>query len=581
MENDNRNTRIKEMTDAINKMYQEGTSTQYDHDDGPLSSLDINPSLNRPRSERVATGMRSASASSRRVTSVNEADINVPTRTRSAESPVRTRTSASGSSASRTRTGAGAGTSSQTDSPVRRSSQGTARSSSQTRPSSRTSSARTSATRAAGTRTTATSRTSSAASDSSQGSSEAAVSSTRRYSDVLEANQRRKNTASGAKKSSAPAKSKKSSDSKKKGISGFGKFLIIYSALLLIAIIVTTLILNSFLKTYEKNQPANVAAEVVKQFDSSDKLRSFLDSNADIVNQSTAILNYQDAFISAVEGKKIAYIEDPSRSTSEITCYRLTADSMPIASITLTKGEKGSFGLSSWVLSSIDTSNAFTDVKTYSILVPEGSSVIVNGTELGASMISGTGVPEVLQTSSRFISDPPTYSTYNVKVVGDVIDVSGTDPSGANLVFSRTENSFVAGGQASEEFIESVRDRVESGLREYALWFIYNAFNLDEYIVDGCELSAYLFGGEFDGESYDPINPWLYNFEEIEDFEFSTKEAKNYTKYSDDCFTVDISYKLDITFTDPSYSDNNQKLDATWVWVKQGDEWYLSASKAW
>jgi len=252
---------------------------------------------------------------------------------------------------------------------------------------------------------------------------------------------------------------------------------------------------------------------------------------------------------------------------------------MPVATIDLKKGEKGAFGLSPWVLSSIDTSKAFTDVKTYSILVPEGSKVVVNGTELGESMISGTGVPEVLQTSSQFIASPPTYSTYNVKVVGDAIDVSGTDATGANLVFSQTENSFVAGGQASAEFIDDVKDRVEAGLRSYALWFIYNSFDLEDYIVDGCELSAFLFGGEFDGEQYDPINPWLYNFEYIDDFEFSKFEAKNYTKYSDDCFTVDISYKLDITFTDPSYSDENQKLDATWVWVKQGDRWYISSSK--
>lgn len=398
----------------------------------------------------------------------------------------------------------------------------------------------------------------------------------RAYSDVLEEKKRSQRSSSG---SSAKGSASRPSNDKKKGFSGFKKFLIIYSALLVVVIIVVAIVLNSFLKNYEKNQPTNVASYVVEQFETPKKLKSFLDDNASITNQNTAILNYEEAFINAVNGKKISYIEDPSNTTSEVTTYRITADSIPVASISLGKGDKGAFGLSSWVLTSIDTTSAFNDVKTYSILVPEGSKVIVNDTELSESMISGTGIPEVLETSREFISDPPTYSTYNVKVVSDSINVSGTDAQGAALVFTQTENSFVAGGQASEEFVDSVKDRVEDGLREYALYFIYEAFDLESYIVDGCELYAFIFGGEFGGESYDPINPWLYNFEYIDDYSFSTFEAKDYVKYSDDCFTVDINYKLDITFTDESYSDENQKLDATWVWVRQGDQWYISASK--
>jgi len=548
MENDTRNSRIKEMNDEIRRMYQEGTSTDYDTEDSPLSSPESDHSINKPRSERVATGMRTASRS--RVTSVDVTDIPVSSsrpRTSTAQSPRQSSRQGSASgTAARPRTSGSSSTRQHTS-------------------------------------TGASTRPRPAASRSAASGSDVAAASTKSYAEVLEAKQRssgntgtKKRPATQAKNSS---KKKKNSKNKKKGIGGFGKFLIIYSIILLIAVIVTSLILNSFLKKFEENQPANVAADVVKQFETPEKLRSFLDENSSITNQSTAILNFEDAFINSVQGKKIAFIEDPSRSTSELTSYRLTADNMPVATIDLKKGEKGAFGLSPWVLSSIDTSKAFTDVKTYSILVPEGSKVVVNGTELGESMISGTGVPEVLQTSSQFIASPPTYSTYNVKVVGDAIDVSGTDATGANLVFSQTENSFVAGGQASAEFIDDVKDRVEAGLRSYALWFIYNSFDLEDYIVDGCELSAFLFGGEFDGEQYDPINPWLYNFEYIDDFEFSKFEAKNYTKYSDDCFTVDISYKLDITFTDPSYSDENQKLDATWVWVKQGDRWYISSSK--
>ena len=56
-------------------------------------------------------------------------------------------------------------------------------------------------------------------------------------------------------------------------------------------------------------------------------------------------------------------------------------------------------------------------------------------------------------------------------------------------------------------------------------------------------------------------------FEDILSYDFVERSATNYIKYSDDCFTVDIKYALNMVFTDPTYSDDNQKMDATWVFV--------------
>ena len=615
MENETRNSRIKEMTDAVNEdssldrlfadvdldadtsSYGSAAGTASDGSAGQLSDSMVN----QPRSSRVAQSMRSGSSRVKAV-DMSSFDSSSSGTSRSSASAGSARSTAVRSSAASrtgsasrmtgtTRTGAASRTTGTSRTGTSARTSGTGRSSvsssGASRSMSRSSSSAGSSSSSRGTSSvrTGTARTSTSGGRTVAGTSLRSTQSrqlpanreqsmpaerSRKYTDVLEAQRSKKTTSSNG---------KKNSKKKKGGMSGFAKFLIVYAAILVVAIIVVSIVLTSFLTNYEKNQPTNVAAAVVSDFSDSDSLRSFLETNSDKVNQSTPILNYEEAFVSALADKKISFVEDGANTTSEVTVYKITADNIPVASITLVKGDKGAFGLSSWVLSSVDTSAAFSDVKTYSILVPEGSTVNVNGVQLADSMIVGTGIPEVLETSAQFIAAPPTYTTYNVKVVGDAIEVSGTDSTGAALVLTQTENSFVAGGAATQEFIDSVSDRVEAGLESYALYFIYQSFDLSDYIIEGCEMYATIFGGTFNGETYDKIDPWLYNFEAIEDYEFSEFEVKNYVKYSDDCFTCDVKYKLDMTFTDPSYSDDNQKLDATWVWVKSGDQWYLSSSK--
>ena len=96
--------------------------------------------------------------------------------------------------------------------------------------------------------------------------------------------------------------------------------------------------------------------------------------------------------------------------------------------------------------------------------------------------------------------------------------------------------------------------------------------NLDLYILKDSEVYKFIFGGD----DYDPINPWLYNWEQIVDYNFSEFEVSNIVKYTDDCFACDVKYHLDITFSDPGMSDNNQGTDATWVWVADGDSWSIA-----
>ena len=387
------------------------------------------------------------------------------------------------------------------------------------------------------------------------------ASSSRKYTDIRE--ERR------AKQAAESRKQAKSSGKKKMG--KWGKFLIILSAALLVILVVGCIIFNSFLKKYEEGQHSNVAASVVKEFSTSSSLNSYLKKNADKINCLEDFDNLVEDYTASLDGKKISYVYDAA-STADSPKYNITADGTVVAKVTMEKDGKGAFGLTKWKVGKLDVTSFIPGAKSYNILVPEGSTVTVNGTVLDESYITGEGIPEVLKGSVDFIQNPPSFTTYTVSGFTRTPDVTAVDASGSSVNLSESENTFMAGQAADQDFIDEVKPICERGLESWATYFIYMSHNLDLYILEDSEVYKFIFGGD----DYDPINPWLYNWEQIVDYDFSEFEVSNFVKYADDCFTCDVKYHLDITFSEAGMSDDNQELDATWVWVADGDSWSIS-----
>ena len=154
-----------------------------------------------------------------------------------------------------------------------------------------------------------------------------------------------------------------------------------------------------------------------------------------------------------------------------------------------------------------------------------------------------------------------------------VTAVTETTATETTAVETETEETTV---EASEEFINSVSERVYGAIREYALFFVYQSFDLDSYLAGECSLRDYILGGD----TYNRIYAEYYNFEFIESYEFEELEASNYIIISDSCFTAEINYKLNITFTDPEQlNDDYQHLHAIWTFVKENDTWMLVSSE--
>ncbi len=514
------------------------------------------------RTDRVAQGMRSGSS---RVQSVDMSSIETrPARTRTGSSqnqrPVRSSSASAAEQQRRPRTEVSSTqritrAGSEQARPVRRENT-SAEAPRRTRPAASSGQEATAVTVRQQTRPAVQQKKSTAVSNTGTRTTAA----NRSYSDVMESRRSGSSGSSSGKKGG------------KKGMSKFSRFLIIYAAILLVIIIVGAIIFNAFLAKSESMQPIHIIEAITEKFRSTDTLTAFLSDYSSVVIRPGGI-DSDENFLNNIAGKEISFVADNSSTTTTSCAYKIKADNKTISVVNIAQNGKGDFGLDKWGLASVDISEGFPDLTACSILVPGGSTVTVNGKELTDDMITSSGIPEVLANASKIISDAPEFTTYTFKVVkGTTPDVNAVDSSGAALTLTATEDSYVASpNTASQDFIDSVSSRVNDAAYAYATYFIYMTHDLDTYLKSGTPLYGSIFGDE----TQDRIDPWLYNWEKIDDYTVSDITAENYVRYADDCFTVDVKYALNVTFVNGEYPDDNQNFDATLVWINDGGTWMV------
>lgn len=357
---------------------------------------------------------------------------------------------------------------------------------------------------------------------------------------------------------------------KKSGFTGFKKFLTIYSAALLVIVITVMIILSSFVKNYEKNQPSNLAADIAIELSNNPK--SYLEKHKDKIN----CLENVDAIIEKsaelIGENKVSFIENRNYR-ADAPSYDFTVDGNTVARVTFATDKKGAFGLNTWKINALEIAEFIPNTLSYTLLAPEGATITINDKPIGDTYKTlDAQIPEQLQTASKFV-EVPSFVTYKVSGFTAAPNVKATDANGTELGTTITQDTIVVGATTTQEFIDSVKGRVDDAIENWAKHFISYGGDLSEYILDNCDWYAYIFGSD----EINPIATSFYDYEYIGSIEFPVREATNYIKYNDHCFTVDVKYEMKVNFTSDTFHDENQKLNATWVWIysDKAEQWYI------
>lgn len=358
-----------------------------------------------------------------------------------------------------------------------------------------------------------------------------------------------------------------------KNESRFRLFYIIYCSVLLFIFIAGTLVFTFYLNAYEQSQPY-VAAENISEIYNrgSISVSEFLTENADILDSldgdtASVIEAYASQFNNSED--EFTYAENAA-STDGAPVFDILYGEDTVARITLASSEGNFIGISDWSIASLEIANYITDSLSYEILVPTGGSLTVNGTLLDASYMKAQNTsPSLLADSAAYISAAPTYDIYYITGLVNEPSFYAEDATGRSLNITRSNAVVYCGDYASGEFISEVSERVTSATESWATFFIGKSEGLTNFILAGSKC----YSDVFESGTYS----FVADYANITDYTFSETRASNYIRYSDDCFSVDISYVLNLSYSEDSPRDSSStSLNATWLFVYSGGAWYIS-----
>ncbi len=194
----------------------------------------------------------------------------------------------------------------------------------------------------------------------------------------------------------------------------------ISAAVLVVAAAVGLTFLWNYLKAYEAAQPSTALNEYVGSLDRSYWTSAVRDQVGDTVSEfedeSALIAAAVDQFANA----QYTHVLKASQSTDTEKYYRVIYSGKEIFSLKLVPGDSVGFGLHKWKVddreSSLNAENLIIAPKDYTVTVPSGSSVTVNGRPVGPSFLSETGIPyrglSALEPSSGCTVDSYAFSLY-------------------------------------------------------------------------------------------------------------------------------------------------------------------------
>lgn len=275
---------------------------------------------------------------------------------------------------------------------------------------------------------------------------------------------------------------------KRKKLSGFSRFLLIYSAAFLVVVAVALVFFWKYIAAYEISRPEHEMDDVVLAMEtsegSSDLAKVFAVS--DFEDKDTV---FSDIYSTYIEGQSCTYRKMAGEYTDETPVYVLRAGSIDLFKLSLKpKGENAAgYGFQLWELSTLELLKDNT--RTVTILVPPGASVSVNGIAVSDDYITDDHVEyeNLTEQEKRFNADFDAYRVlYTIDNIYGKVEVSVVDAEGTELVAeSDNENDFV---------YDTVRYSVKLTAPTDAVVTI-NGVELSEEDATGSLLSSELFKG--------------------------------------------------------------------------------------
>lgn len=344
---------------------------------------------------------------------------------------------------------------------------------------------------------------------------------------------------------------------------GFLIFIITYSVLLIGLICVGLNYVWNLLIDYEASIPDVNMDKYLAEF-APENIPALLEEYPVEIHEYDSKDYVTEAYVKEAESGKLSYQKLTGSYTNTTPVYEVFAGDNVIAKVELAEVGKNGHGFSVWELSNISFDGYGPNTYNVSVKVPSTATVTINGNTINEKyrVACDEQVP-LTSNLAEYVSEVPEFKIYELT---DLV-------SSLSFVVEGESIKQVTGGEYDIEYTfdtdealkAEVSGQITAMAREYGAYII-NKGNLSA-------LRSYMVGKAREYVSDIPA-VWAYLWGEEYSHSYTNEVIDNFVKYSDDCFSCDVSFTLNVVYRGTRSISYDTALSC--MYIKKDGQWYLA-----
>lgn len=354
----------------------------------------------------------------------------------------------------------------------------------------------------------------------------------------------------------------KKNKKKKFRLSGFGRFLVIYSGCIVVIMLVLLFLLYGLLKDYEGGIPDNTMAEIARDF-TPDRVETLIQKDTIEISEFESTDYIVQYLKDALREQTVSYKRKSGEYTNNNPVYLVLAGEKPIAKVKLADNGLNGHKFQTWKLGEI-IFDGFVDASGGAeITAPSAAVVKINGVVVKDSYVTET---DIVVSETRNVGEYTEVATSRKIKVDKLMTtpVVTAELDGKELEAVWVQNQCTFQYPKDDALLAEITDRALTVSESYGRYII-NRGNLSQ-------LQSHMVGNAKELVSDIPAI-WAYLYGKTYTYEFRNESVTNLVKYSDTCVSCQIHYDL---YVDWTAGNTNYDTNMVYTFVKIDGVWYLA-----
>ncbi len=347
---------------------------------------------------------------------------------------------------------------------------------------------------------------------------------------------------------------------------GFKDFLIIYSSVLGVIILITWFLLYGLLKDYEAGRPSTTMDTIISKF-TVDNIEELLNESGVTYSEFEDNKIVGDYLKSKLADSSATYKKKSGEYSEDNPVYVVYANDTAMAKVTLEADGKNGHNFTKWKMGSIsfDEYADKKNSKAFTLNVPKGSTVKLNNIDVSESYITADDQQfDPCKHVSNYVTTPvnTVYTVSNLLVQPQIsVQLNGVE---LTVNADTKNNTYTAVYPSDDKLLAEQQNYIKTVAESYGKYII-NRGSLST-------LSGYMLGYAKEYVSDIPA-VWAFLYGKTYTYEFQNESISNFSKYSDNCFSCDVYYDL---YVDYGTGNTTYNTSLTYTFVKTGGKWYVA-----